>query len=139
MTCNLPRIRSPLWMRRTAEVGWANCKRGDRELALVGSVTSNPIMFPGLGTGDITEGVVRNGPAASGILPWREKAGPSPSARLRVRMTNQNGSGGAVGSPTGRYLAGVGTTSLGGALVMAAPNLDTNFGVWPFTISMMPG
>jgi hypothetical protein len=37
------------------------------------------------------------------------------------------------------YLAGVGTMSLGGALVMAAPNLDTNFGVWPFTISMMPG
>ena len=37
------------------------------------------------------------------------------------------------------YLAGVGTTSLGGALVMGAPILDTNFGVCPFTISMMPG
>jgi len=44
-TCNLPSIRSPLWTRRTAEVGWAKCKRGDRELD--GSVTSKLIMFPG--------------------------------------------------------------------------------------------
>ncbi len=66
MTCNLPRIRSPLWTRRTAEVGWANCKRGDRELD--GLVTSKLIMFPGVGTWDVTEGAVRNGPAASGIF-----------------------------------------------------------------------
>src|SRR5713226_7994917 len=115
-------------------------------------------MFPWLGTWDVTEGVVRRIARLrlESFRGNRKQVLPSPSARLRVRMTNQNGrrremrlteralycrSGEDIILAKWRrlYLAGVGTTSLGGWLVMGAPILDTNFGVWPFTICRMPG